>query len=64
MIKMNLKNLGAWVTLESMIFLSGYHIYDYIYNYGGWTLNASTIIMILVCKYSLLAYNIDDGKKP
>ena len=63
LIKLNPKNLGAWVTFESMLFLSGYHVYNYFYNYGGWTLDASTLLMILVCKYSLLAYNIEDGKK-
>lgn len=46
-----------------MVFLSGYQIYEYLYNYGGWTMNASALLMILVCKYSLLAYNIDDGRE-
>lgn len=45
-----------------MIFLSGYHIYEFLYNYGGWSMNASALLMILVCKYSLLAYNLDDGQ--
>lgn len=27
-------------------------------------MNAAALLMILVCKYSLIAYNIDDGKKP
>lgn len=25
-------------------------------------MNASALLMILVCKYSLLAYNLDDGR--
>lgn len=55
------KAKGALITFQSMLFLSGYHIYEYLYNYGGWTMNASALLMILVCKYSLLAYNMDDG---
>lgn len=56
------KSKGALVTFESMAFLSGYHIYEFLYNYGGWTMNASALLMILVCKYSLLAYNLDDAR--
>lgn len=44
-----------------MLFLSFYHIRELIYNYGGWTMDASALLMILVCKYSLLAYAIQDG---
>jgi len=49
---------GALVTWQSIFYLSCYHIYEYLYNYGGWTMNASALLMILVCKYSLLAYNL------
>jgi hypothetical protein len=56
------KSKGGLVTFQSMLFLSGYHIYEYLYNHGGWTMNASALLMILVCKYSLLAYNLDDGQ--
>lgn len=55
---------GAIVTFESMLFLSGYNIYEFLYNYGGWTMNASALLMILVCKYSLLAYALEDGSQP
>jgi len=63
LIKVKGPRCGALLTIESMAFLSGYHIYEYVYNYGGWTMNASALLMILVCKYSLLAYNIEDGAK-
>ena len=52
---------GLLVTIESMVFLSGYQIHEIFTNYGGWTMNASALLMILVCKYSLLAYNLQDG---
>jgi len=55
---------GGLVTFQSMLFLSGYHIYEFLYNYGGWSMNAAALLMILVCKYSLLAYNLEDGTKP
>lgn len=61
-IRLKKKNIGGIITLESILFLSGYHLYEYLYNYGGWTMNASALLMILVCKYSLLAYNLDDGQ--
>jgi hypothetical protein len=56
------KSKGGLITFQSMLFLSGYHIYEFLFNYGGWTMNASALLMILVCKYSLLAYNLDDGQ--
>lgn len=55
------KKVGVVVTIESMLFLSSYHIRELIYNYGGWSMDASALLMILVCKYSLLAYAIQDG---
>ena len=61
LIKLRGPKCGGLVTLESMVFLSGYQIHEVITNYGGWTMNASALLMILVCKYSLLAYNIEDG---
>ena len=35
-----------------------------IVDYGGWTLDLSTVLMTIVCKYSLLAYAVEDGNKP
>lgn len=62
-IKWRGRKCGALVTFEAMLFLSCYHIYEFMTNYGGWTMNASALLMILVCKYSLLAYNLEDGGK-
>ena len=55
------RRCGAVVTFEAMAFLSAYHIYEYVTNYGGWRMNAVALLMILVCKYSLLAYDLQDG---
>lgn len=52
---------GKIVTFESIVYLSGYHIYEIIWNYGGWSLTAIALMLVEVCKYSLLAYNIEDG---
>jgi hypothetical protein len=57
-LKMRPRSSGALVTFEAMLFLSGYHIYEYFTNYGGWRMNGAALLMILVCKYSLLAYNL------
>ena len=63
MLKLRPRGSGALVTFQSMVFLSGYHIYEYFTNYGGWRMNGAALLMILVCKYSLLAYNLQDGGK-
>jgi hypothetical protein len=55
------RRCGAIVTFEAMFFLSATHAYEYVTNYGGWRMNAVGLLMILVCKYSLLAYNLQDG---
>ena len=55
------RNCGKIVTVESILYLSGYHLYEIIWNYGGWSMNALALMMVLVCKYSLFAYNIQDG---
>ena len=53
--------VGRLITFESLIFLFGYHLYEILFNYGGFSMNAVVLLMILVCKYSLFAYNIEDG---
>ena len=52
---------GALVTYQSILFLSGYQIYLMVFSYGQYTMSAEALVMILVCKYSLFAYNIQDG---
>lgn len=59
---LNIKNLGFVVTFLSMGLLSIYHIYRLVVDYGGWTMDVSTIIMMNVCKYSEFAYALQDGK--
>lgn len=53
---------GALVTAESVVYLAIYHFHEIIYSYGEWTMDASALLMILVCKYSLLAYALEDGR--
>ena len=62
LIKFKGPKVGKLVTFQSLAFLSCYNFYEIYTNYGGWTMNASAMLMILVCKYSLLAYNIEDGQ--
>ena len=50
------RNCGYLVTVESVLVLSLCHIYRMITNYGGWELDITTILMIMVCKFSLFAY--------
>ncbi len=58
------RRCGGVITAYSVITLFGYHIYRMLVDYGGWKLDVSTIMMTMVCKYSLFAYAYTDGKTP
>jgi lysophospholipid acyltransferase len=62
MVKFNPKNCGNQVTVVSLVLLSVYHIYRIIVDFGGWTMDISTIMMCNVNKYSLFAYSCQDGR--
>jgi hypothetical protein len=55
-IKVKGRKSGGVVTAFSILSLSIYHIYRLIVDYGSWILDISTILMSMVCKYSLFAY--------
>ena len=55
-IKINGRNSGAFITIYSVCSLFVYHIYRMVVDYGGWKLDVSTILMMMVCKYSMIAY--------
>lgn len=61
LIKIVGRNCGPLITTLSIIALSSFHIYRLIVDYGGWKLDISTILMPMVCKYSLFAYAYQDG---
>lgn len=56
-IKVKGRKCGALVTGLSIVALSIYHIYRLVVDYGSWILDVSTILMSMVCKYSLFAYS-------
>jgi hypothetical protein len=58
------RNCGGLVTAYVMVTLFGYHIYRMIVDYGGWTFDVSTIMMTMVCKYSMFAFAYQDGSTP
>lgn len=60
-IKIKGRKSGALITGISIVALSIYHIYRLIVDYGSWILDISTILMSMVCKYSLFAYSYEDG---
>lgn len=62
-IKLKGRKCGALVTGLSITALSIYHIYRLVVDYGSWILDISTILMSMVCKYSLFAYSYEDGGK-
>lgn len=55
------RKCGFIVLLTAIALLSIYHVYRMIVDYGGWTLDVSTILMGNVCKYSLFAFSYEDG---
>lgn len=63
MVKLNPAHCGKQVTVISLALLSVYHIYRMIVDYGGWTIDVSTIMMSNVNKYSLFAYAVQDGRQ-
>lgn len=58
------RQCGKLITAVSVILLSVYHIYRMVLDYGGWNLDVSTILMMLVCKYSMFAFAYQDGAVP
>jgi hypothetical protein len=58
LIKLKGPKCGKLVTIYSVLYLSCIFLYEMYTEYGSYTLNASTLLMILTCKYSLLAYNL------
>ena len=62
-IKIKGRKCGALVTGVTIVALSVYHVYRLIDDYGSWTLDITTILMPMICKYSLFAYAYEDGEK-
>jgi lysophospholipid acyltransferase len=62
LVKTNPRICGKRVTILSLILLSLYHIYRMKVDYGGWTMDISTIMMCNVNKYSFFAYSCQDGR--
>lgn len=60
-LKITPKKCGALVTISTLIILSAFHIYRMVVDYGGWKMDLSTILMTIICKYSMLAYAVEDG---
>lgn len=51
------------MTIGSILILSGYHIYRLVTDYGSWVVDTTTILMMIICKYSAFAYAYEDGMK-
>ena len=58
LIKVRSAKCGALVTILTLCILSSFHIYRMIVDYGGWSMDLSTILMTMICKYSLFAYAV------
>jgi hypothetical protein len=62
-VKQSRHNCGKIVTVGSILILSLYHIFRLITDYGSWVVDTTTILMMIVCKYSAFAYAYEDGAK-
>ena len=49
---------GKIVFIESLVYLSAHHIYRQYTDYGGWTMDVTTILMMATAKYTSFAYNV------
>jgi len=56
------KRVGWITTIYGFTYLSLLHIYRMIYDYGGWSMDITTIMMSTVCKFSSLAFCYSDGE--
>lgn len=52
-----------YILIYSMVHLSAVHIKNMVYDYGGWELDVSTILMMSICKFSSIAFSYEDGSK-
>ena len=50
------KSCGKIVTIGSVLVLSIFHIYRMIIDYGGWQMDITTLMMVMVIKFSLFAF--------
>jgi hypothetical protein len=55
---------GKLITIGAMSFLSLYHIYRMVTDYGSWRIDVATVFMVFVCKYSSFAFAYQDGIMP
>jgi len=59
------RNTGALATFAfNLVYLSIYHIYSMITNYGGWQVDISIVLMMNVAKLTSLAWCYKDGAEP
>ena len=52
-----------YLVIFNFAHLTYLHFYDYWYHYGEWTLGAETVCMVSLCKFSIIAFNYEDGAK-
>ena len=58
------RKCGGFVTTYVVLTLFISHVYRMITDYGSWVLDITTIMMTMVCKYSMFAYAYQDGGMP
>ncbi len=62
LVRLSPAKCGKQVTVVSLVLLSIFHVYRMMVDYGGWSIDISTLMMSNVNKYSLFAYAVQDGR--
>lgn len=57
----NREKVGNYTTVYVFTHLSILHLYRMYYDYGGWSMDITTIYMMSVCKFTAFAYCYADG---
>eukprot|EP00825_Cyclidium_porcatum_P005211 TRINITY_DN124_c0_g1_i1.p1 TRINITY_DN124_c0_g1~~TRINITY_DN124_c0_g1_i1.p1 ORF type:complete len:421 (+),score=55.32 TRINITY_DN124_c0_g1_i1:43-1305(+) len=54
---------GKIVFIESFVFLGIHQIYFIITSYGGYNMDITTILLMNMCKFTSIAFNVVDGQR-
>lgn len=62
-VKFGRKVSAFYVLIFTLIHISYVHIERMYYDYGGWTLDVTSIYMMSIAKFSSMAFSYEDGGK-
>jgi lysophospholipid acyltransferase len=57
------KYSAFYLIVFNIAHLAYLHLKLFLYNYGDWSLGVETLYMMIICKFSTIAFNYEDGGK-